>query len=109
MSPRRNDPRRKRARDQRAPSGDDASDALILRITGGERRETGPDGVWAIRRISGAAATKAYRCPGCHQEIPPGMPHVVAWRPGGDGDDRRHWHTSCWERRTHRGVRLPRR
>ncbi|GAB3208372.1 ATP/GTP-binding protein [Marinactinospora thermotolerans] len=106
MSPRRNVPRRREGRPQHSP---EASESLILRITGGERRETGPDGEWALRRISGAAALKVYRCPGCHQEIPPGMAHVVAWRPYGNGEDRRHWHSSCWDRRTHRTVRYPRR
>jgi hypothetical protein len=81
-----------------------------------------------VRSISGTAATKAYRCPGCDQEIPAGTPHVVAW-PAGDGaersstlaadepegtgshaaerswdagggsPERRHWHTRCWQRR----------
>ncbi|WP_201776627.1 ATP/GTP-binding protein [Allosalinactinospora lopnorensis] len=109
MSPRRNTPRRKEIRNQQGrqrPHGDE--DSLFLRVTGGERRETGPDGEWVIRRISGAAAAKSYRCPGCYQEIPPGKPHVVAWRPFGDGTDRRHWHSSCWDRRSDRGVRMPR-
>jgi hypothetical protein len=60
-----------------------------------------PDGAWHVRTITGAAATKTYRCPGCQQEIGPGTPHVVAWRadrPDG-GDWRRHWHTPCWQRR----------
>ncbi|GAA3752373.1 hypothetical protein HDA32_004558 [Spinactinospora alkalitolerans] len=105
MSPRRNVPRRKGARKQ---YGDD-EESFIARITGGERRETGPDGEWVLRRISGAAAIKHYRCPGCHQEIPPGMPHVVAWPSHSKGDDRRHWHSSCWDRRAHRSVRHPRR
>lgn len=105
MSPRRNTPRRRRG--SRKPAEDGAS--FIDRITGGQRLESGPDGQWAIRRISGAAATKAYRCPGCAQEIPPGMPHLVAWAAHGDGEDRRHWHSSCWERRTRRSVRHPRR
>ncbi|MDT0301738.1 ATP/GTP-binding protein [Streptomonospora wellingtoniae] len=104
MSPRRNSPRRRNG--QSRPPGDDE---VFQRITGAERRENGPDGEWAVRRISGSAATKTYRCPGCHQEIPPAVPHVVAWRPFGDGDDRRHWHSSCWEHRTSRGVRFPRR
>lgn len=68
-----------------------------------------------VRSISGAAATKTYRCPGCRQEIPPGTPHVVAWPAGddtaaagesgsesrsGSGEEpqRRHWHTGCWRR-----------
>lgn len=63
------------------------------------------DGRWEVRRISGAAALKEYRCPGCDQAIPQGVPHVVAWwaeDPRG-GEARRHWHTTCWERelRTH--------
>ncbi|GAA1783707.1 MULTISPECIES: ATP/GTP-binding protein [Streptomonospora] len=105
MSPRRNSPRRRNGQ-SRPPGGDDE---VFQRITGAERRETGPDGEWAVRRISGSAATKTYRCPGCYQEIPPAVPHVVAWRPFGGGDDRRHWHSSCWEHRTSRGVRFPRR
>lgn len=82
---------------------------LAARVSGAERRESAPDGEWAVRGISAAAATKAYRCPGCAQEIPPGAPHLVAWRAGGPGDDRRHWHTSCWRKRADRSIRLPRR
>ncbi len=67
------------------------------------------EGGWVVRSISGTAATKAYRCPGCDQEIPPGTPHVVAWPAGdeaersrdagGGSPERRHWHTRCWQRR----------
>jgi hypothetical protein len=63
------------------------------------------DGRWIVRSVAGAAATKAYRCPGCNVEIRPGTPHVVAW-PDTPGllsqsavEERRHWHTSCWQRR----------
>ena len=28
--------------------------------------------------VPGAASAKAYRCPGCDQEIVPGTPHIVA-------------------------------
>ena len=55
---------------------------------------------WRVRSISGSAATKTYVCPGCHQDIPPGTPHVVAWPADemeGTGE-RRHWHTGCWRR-----------
>ncbi|QSB06940.1 hypothetical protein JQS30_03380 [Natronoglycomyces albus] len=62
----------------------------------------GPDGRWNVRRIAAAAAEKTYRCPGCNQEIRPGVAHVVAWADAGDGDDRRHWHSSCWEMRHRR-------
>ncbi|WP_460862282.1 ATP/GTP-binding protein [Nocardiopsis coralliicola] len=109
MSPRRNTPRRRSGQGSGGPAPAGDPDALMLRVTGGERRETGPDGEWVTRRIPGSAATKTYRCPGCAQEIRPGMPHLVAWRPYGDGEDRRHWHSSCWERRDRRGVRAPRR
>lgn len=63
------------------------------------------DGTWVIRGVAGAAATKAYRCPGCSQPIRPGLAHVVAW-PQTPGllsptavEERRHWHTACWSRR----------
>ncbi|GLU50419.1 hypothetical protein Nans01_47700 [Nocardiopsis ansamitocini] len=104
MSPRRNAPRRRKGG---SPKPDDGT-SFMERITGGERRESGPDGEWVTRRISGSSAAKAYRCPGCYQEIPPGVPHVVAWSSAGDGDDRRHWHSSCWDKRAHRSVRHPR-
>ncbi|MGE5288516.1 MAG: hypothetical protein ACM3ML_15220 [Micromonosporaceae bacterium] len=91
--------------------------------------ESWPDGDWVVRPVSGAAAAKTYRCPGCDQEIPPGTPHVVAWPAGaqpfginrGAGGqsvggqsvggrgvggrgvgERRHWHRPCWQRRMHR-------
>jgi len=63
------------------------------------------DGRWIVRTVPGAAAAKAYRCPGCAQTIPPGTPHVVVWsaEPGLTGaagvEERRHWHRGCWERR----------
>ncbi|GAA3745015.1 ATP/GTP-binding protein [Salinactinospora qingdaonensis] len=106
MSPRRNTPRR-RDRGPKRPEGDD--DSFIDRVTGGQRRVTGSDGEWVMRHISGSAAVKHYRCPGCYQDIPPGMPHIVAWPAGSKGEERRHWHSSCWQRREHRSVRYPRR
>jgi hypothetical protein len=63
------------------------------------------DGCWIVRSVPGSAATKAYRCPGCNAEIRPATPHVVAWpdTPGllsqSPVDERRHWHTGCWQRR----------
>ena len=72
-----------------------------------------PDGDWHVHAISGAAATKSYRCPGCQQLIPPGTPHLVAW-PVDDPswtatavDARRHWHSSCWQRWSTRGGPRP--
>ncbi|MBY8847402.1 MULTISPECIES: hypothetical protein [Saccharothrix] len=72
---------------------------------GWARAESGPDGEWLVRSVSGAATTKTYRCPGCDHEIRPGTPHVVAW-PGADHgsvEDRRHWHQGCWNSRGRRG------
>jgi hypothetical protein len=46
-------------------------------------------------------AHKPYRCPGCQQEIPPRTHHVVAV-PRDAPDDRRHWHTGCWEHKARR-------
>ena len=69
--------------------------------------ESHPDGDWVVQRVTGSAATKAYRCPGCDQEIRPATPHTVAFR----ADDpqglehRRHWHTPCWAARDRRGPR----
>lgn len=63
------------------------------------------DGRWMTQTMPGQAATKAYRCPGCDQVIQVGTPHVVVWphvpTVGSSRavDERRHWHTSCWNRR----------
>ncbi|MFW6090895.1 MAG: hypothetical protein ACODAF_03420 [Actinomycetota bacterium] len=74
-----------------------------------EQVEQWPDGAWAVRPVTGSAATKAYRCPGCDQLIRPATPHVVAW-PADDGGsggvaERRHWHTGCWQARGRRRSR----
>lgn len=73
---------------------------------GVESREEGPDGDWVVRPVTGAAAVKVYRCPGCDHEIPVGVAHVVAWRADGIGsvDDRRHWHRACWNNRGNRRI-----
>lgn len=54
---------------------------------------------YKVRQIGSAAASKFYICPGCNQNIPPGVAHVVAWPAHRGGDDRRHWHKHCWQRR----------
>ncbi|MCG7259744.1 MULTISPECIES: hypothetical protein [Corynebacterium] len=56
---------------------------------------------FVMRHVGSAAAQKYYVCPGCNQNIPPGVAHIVAWPrdTGGRADDRRHWHRHCWERR----------
>ena len=62
---------------------------------------------YVVRSVTGAAARRPYTCPGCHQQIRPATPHVVAW-PEGRADDRRHWHTACWSARDRRGVKVQR-
>jgi hypothetical protein len=76
----------------------------------------GDDDEWVVRQVTGSAATRAYRCPGCDHEIRPATPHVVAWpasfREDDDADaglgDRRHWHTACWNARGRRGPKTQR-
>jgi hypothetical protein len=62
------------------------------------------DDEWVVRQVTGSAATRAYRCPGCDQEIQPGTAHVVVWPADERGDlaDRRHWHSGCWRARERR-------
>ncbi|MCU1590333.1 MAG: ATP/GTP-binding protein [Frankiales bacterium] len=79
-------------------SGDDD----VLRPPVGEHVEDG----FVVRHVSGASG-KAYRCPGCDQELRPSTPHVVSW-PEGRPDDRRHWHAACWSARDRRGVKVQR-
>ena len=44
------------------------------------------DDDWVVRQVTGSAATRAYRCPGCDHEIRPATPHVVAWPAAWDAD-----------------------
>lgn len=86
-------PRRNRAAPTPAP-----------RAGGGRttRREEFGGEEYDVRAVVGG--TGGYRCPGCDQLIAAGVGHVVAWRAGGDGEDRRHWHTACWAGRERRTV-----
>ena len=76
---------------------------------GVERVQAQPDGDWLVRNVP--AGDKTYRCPGCDQEIPAGVGHVVVWPADERGDltDRRHWHTGCWRARDRRGPTARRR
>jgi len=64
---------------------------------------------WVVKPIRGSSSTKSYRCPGCDQEIRPATPHVVVWPEetivGEAIDNRRHWHTACWQARDRRTRR----
>ncbi len=85
----------------RLRAGDD--DRVGPAVPAGERVEDG----YVVRRVPGSRTGRGYRCPGCDQELPSGGPHVVAW-PEGRPDERRHWHTPCWEARGRRGVKVHR-
>lgn len=115
MSPRRNDARagaggrgRSSGRSQQSER-DQPRD--IEKAFGYQRTESARDGDWVVRSVTGASTAKTYRCPGCDQEIRPGVPHLVAWpadtedaawHGGGGLDHRRHWHTPCWNARLRR-------
>nr|WP_300147062.1 hypothetical protein [Propionicimonas sp.] len=69
------------------------------------RLERKVDGDWMVQTMPAGSATKTYSCPGCGQVVAEGTAHVVAWpREASIGsasavDERRHWHTTCWQRR----------
>lgn len=54
-----------------------------------------------VRFVQPYQATKSYICPGCNQDIPEGMGHMVAVPPDAP-DLRRHWHRGCWNNRQSR-------
>jgi hypothetical protein len=73
-----------------------------------DRRETYDGEEYVVRPVTGSAATKPYRCPGCDHLIRPATPHVVVWpvvpsllagRDASGLDERRHWHSGCWRSR----------
>ena len=74
-----------------------------MRSTGIDQFVTDPEtGETAeLRRIQPYQATKTYVCPGCFQEIMPGIGHLVIV-PLNSPMDRRHWHSPCWEHRERR-------
>ncbi|MEU5431524.1 ATP/GTP-binding protein [Streptomyces olivoreticuli] len=103
MSPRRNRPR------GGAEHQADAPREFVGDRYGLEHSESWQGEDWAVRTVGGGAAAKHYRCPGCDQEIPPGVPHLVAWPLHGGGvEDRRHWHKACWNAKDRRSARLQR-
>lgn len=104
MSPRRNRPRGGRS----AAGGRAGAETGRAERYGLERTEVWRGEDWVVRQVGGGAAVKHYRCPGCDQEIPPGLPHVVTWPQYGDVDDRRHWHRACWNARDRRSARVRR-
>lgn len=63
------------------------------------------DGSWMVQTMPAGSTAKTYVCPGCDRQITLGASQVVVWpRDPSIGstsavDERRHWHTSCWQRR----------
>lgn len=100
VSPRRNRPRR----DEHTPLNADRVRQGVPSV------QQWRDGDWQVRGIAGGTSVKTYRCPGCDQEIRPGVAHVVAWPADDRGDlaDRRHWHSGCWQARERRGPVIQR-
>ncbi|WP_415951746.1 ATP/GTP-binding protein [Streptomyces sp. KLOTTS4A1] len=106
MSPRKNRPK---GAGRSGRGGDAGSEAPALRYGGFERLEDHQGEEYCVRQVAGAsAAGKTYRCPGCDQQIPSGVAHVVAWPQHGGVDDRRHWHKACWNARDRRTSRVQR-
>ncbi len=65
-------------------------------------RQATSSGSFLVREVPKDRALKQYICPGCNNQIPVGMAHLVAWpeEPGLGFDSgveqRRHWHSHCW-------------
>ena len=78
---------------------------------GVDRTVSGPDGEWVVRELRGTTSTKSYTCPGCHQDIPPGLPHLVVWpsrgtlSPGDGASARPPWPRASFAARERRGGR----
>lgn len=79
--------------------------------SGAQRSEVFGGASYVVRSIAAGTADeqrRAYRCPGCDQEIA-GIAHVVAWPAADlDGTHRRHWHTPCWQARENRRASVRR-
>src|SRR3954452_3790319 len=94
-------PRSNRPRGAR--KDEDDGDDLTRLLTGWRRTEVRRGGAYNVQPIGAVQAVKEYRCPGCGNEIEPGVAHVVVWRADGvlgEANDlaaRRHWHSHCWK------------
>lgn len=91
-------------RGHKRPYGQPHEPLDLERIRGGQKIQTTRDGQWLVREVVGQ---KMYTCPGCHQDIPVGTNHIVAW-PYLESEQeavaqRRHWHSGCWQIRATRG------
>ena len=88
-------------RSNKRPYGEPHPELEMDRVTGGRRSVTRRGEDWSVQNIR--ASDKTYRCPGCNQEIAPGVAHIAAWAQdslfGREAalSARRHWHTRCWQ------------
>lgn len=59
---------------------------------------------WTFRRVRGNSSGRSYLCPGCQQDVSAASPHTVAWPSSSmhGVENRRHWHTPCWDARDRR-------
>ncbi len=91
--PRANRPRRRRGRPASPPP-------RPLPDIGVEEVEFAGQ-LWSVRRVRGNDSGRTYRCPGCQQEVSAAVAHTVVWpsETMQGLENRRHWHTPCWEAR----------
>ncbi len=70
------------------------------------RLDVKTDGEWMVQAMNADSAVKAYTCPGCNRRITVGAAHLVTWPReaslwvAAPVDERRHWHSACWSRRS---------
>jgi len=59
---------------------------------------------WTVREVRGNDSGRAFRCPGCQQQVLATSPHTVVWpsETMHGLENRRHWHTQCWAARERR-------
>ena len=100
-------PKKKQARKNkknRQAAHDRSADQSASRRTPSKKPRTGPmldpsaSDDSEVRFVMPGDAAKAYICPGCNRDIPPGVGHLVAVPPDAP-DLRRHWHRGCWDNR----------
>jgi hypothetical protein len=87
-------------RSSRRPYSEEPRPLDLERATGGRRTEIRRGEEWTVQNVR--SSEKTYTCPGCHQPVPAGSAHVVAWATeslfGREAAlaARRHWHLRCW-------------
>lgn len=94
--PRANRPRRRRGAPRPAPSRP-LPDLGVAEVEFAGQ-------AWSVRRVRGNDSGRSYRCPGCQQEVSAATAHTVVWPAEAMRglENRRHWHTPCWEAREQR-------